>query len=63
MKTKRSIMVLAVALMALVAVGTVSAEYPKAKAAEDSVCVEAPDARSRRRGQATGWFDAWSRRP
>ena len=39
-----SIMALAVALMALVTVGTLSAQYPKAKTAEDAERVDVPEA-------------------
>lgn len=41
---RKSIMALAVALMALVTVGTLSAQYPRAKTAEDAERVDVPEA-------------------
>ena len=41
---RKSIMALAVALMALVTVGTLSAQYPKARTAEDAERVDVPEA-------------------
>lgn len=41
---RKRIMALAVALMALVTVGTLSAQYPKARSAEDAERVDVPEA-------------------